>query len=321
MISVLVPVYNVEKYLNRCLDSILAQSYTDYEIVLVDDGSTDQSGSLCDAYAAEHGCIRVIHQKNAGLAQVRNVSLAAARGEYITFVDSDDAIEPTYLEVLMRDLQETGSDVSICSWSEVNDEGARSELSWDQKEKGLQVWETRQAVKSLLYQKGIDNNSWGKLYTREVLQDVVFPAGKVYEDIATTYKILLKSQRICYRPEPLYLYTSNTAGISQSAFSPRRMDLIDMAEGMYSDIEKRFPDYRRAAQARLFRAYTHVYLQIPNRAEFKAYQNRVCRGIRKNCRPVAGDPEAKRGTRMAALLACIHPVLLRWLNRWKAYAK
>ncbi len=321
MISVLVPVYNVEKYLRRCLDSILRQTFTDYEIVLVDDGSTDQSGALCDEYAAKHACIRVIHQKNAGLAQVRNVSIAAARGEYITFVDSDDAIEPTYLEVLMRDLQETGADISICSWSEINDDGVRTEITWDHKEDGFQIWTAQQAVKLLLYQKGIDNNTWGKLYTRAVLQDVAFPAGRVYEDIATTYQILMKGKRICYRPEALYLYTSNTSGISQSAFTPRRMDLIDMAEGMYADIERRFPDYLRAARARLLRAYIHVYLQIPDLADFKAYQNRVFTGIRKHCRAVAGDPEAKRGTRMAALLACIHPVLLRWLNRWKIYAK
>jgi len=321
MISVLIPVYNVEKYLCRCLDSVLMQTYKDYEVVLVDDGSTDQSGSICDAYAARHDCIRVIHQKNAGLAQVRNVSIAAARGEYITFVDSDDAIEPAYLEVLMRDLQQTGSDISICSWSEVSDDGVRTELSWDLKEKGFQVWTTEQAVKSLLYQKGIDNNSWGKLYTRAALQDVVFPAGRLYEDIAVTYQTFLKGKRICYRPEALYLYTSNMTGISRSAFTPRRMDLVDMAEGMYSDIERRFPDYLRAAQARLLRAYVHVYMQIPDRADFKAYQSRVFKGIRKHCFAVAGDPEAKRGTRMAAFIACIHPILLRWLNRWKNYAK
>lgn len=321
MISVLVPVYNVEKYLRRCVDSILMQTYRDYEILLVDDGSTDQSGAICDAYAAGHPCIRVIHQENAGLAQVRNVLMAAARGAYITFVDSDDALEPTCLEVLMRDLQETGADVSICSWSEIHGDGVRRELSWDHKEKGLQVWTTEQAVKTLLYQKGIDNNSWGKLYKRAVLQDVVFPAGRVYEDVAVTYQILLKGKRICYRPEPLYLYTCNTEGISQSAFTPRRMDLIDMAEGMYQDIGRRFPAYLRAAQSRLLRAYIHVYLQIPDGAQFKACRKRAAAGIRKNCRAVAGDPEAKRGTRMAALAACIHPVILRWMKRWKRYAK
>lgn len=321
MISVLVPVYNVAKYLRRCLDSILMQTYTDYEVVLVDDGSTDQSGSLCDAYAAEHDCIRVIHQRNAGLAQVRNVSLAAARGEYITFVDSDDAIEPTYLEVLMQDLQETGADISICSWSEVSDDGVRTELTWDRKDEGFQIWTTEQAVKTLLYQKGIDNNTWGKLYTRAVLQDVIYPAGRVYEDIATTYQVMLKGKRICYRPEALYLYTSNISGISQSAFSPKRMDLIDMAEGMYLDIASRFPGYLRAAQARLLRAYIHVYIQIPDYTDYKAYQSRVFVGIRTHCRAVAGDLEAKRGTRMAALIACIHPVLLRWLDRWKNFAK
>lgn len=321
MISVLVPVYNVETYLCRCLDSILAQTYTDYEIVLVDDGSTDQSGALCDTYAAEHDCIRVIHQKNAGLAQVRNVSVAAARGEYITFVDSDDAIEPQLLETLMRDLRETGSDIAICSCSEVSDDGKRSELSWDHKEKGFQVWTQEQAVKSLLYQKGIDNNMWGKLYTRRVLKDVVFPAGKNYEDIAVAYQIFLRSRRVCYRPEALYLYTSNTGGISQSAFSPRRMDLIDNAEGMCCDIAQRFPAYFSAARSRLLRAYIHVYLQIPGHADFTPYRSRVRAGIRRNCRAVAADPQAKRGTRLAALIACVHPVLLRWLNRWKAHAK
>lgn len=321
MISVLVAVYNVEKYLHRCLDSILAQTYTDYEIILVDDGSTDRSGAICDAYAAEHPCIRVIHQKNAGVSRTRNVTLGAARGEYITFVDSDDAIEPRYLETLMHDLRETGSDIAICSWCQVSDRGDRTELTWDQKEKGFQVWTMEQAVKSLLYQKSIDNNVWGKLYARAVLDDVVFPVGKAYEDIAVAYRIFLKAKRVCYRPEALYRYTCNTSGISQSAFSPRRMDLIDIAEGMYSEIEKRFPYYRSAARARLFRAYTHVYLQIPGDADFKPYRDRVMRGIRKNCRAVAGDPEAKRGTRMAALIACVHPVFLRWLSRWKAYAK
>lgn len=321
MISILVPVYNVEKYLSRCLDSILAQTLTDYEVILVNDGSTDQSGVICDRYAAEHDRIKVIHQENAGVSQARNRLLAAARGEYITFVDSDDAIEPKYLETLLEDLQKTGADISICSWSEVSQEGLRTEISWDNKENGFQNWTTEQAVKALLYQKSIDTNLWGKLYTNEVLKDIVFPKGKAYEDLAVAYQIFLKAKRVCYRPEPLYLYTTNTSGISQSAFTPRRMDLIDNIEVMYSDIEKRFPDYRAAAQSRLLRAYIHVYLQIPGHADVKAYISRVCAGIRKNCRQVAADPEAKRGTRMAALIACVHPVLLRWLNRWKAYGK
>ena len=321
MISVLVPVYNVEKYLCRCLDSILAQTFTDYEILLVDDGSTDHSGGICDAYAAEHACIRVIHQKNGGVSKARNVLLSAARGEYLTFVDSDDALEPGYLETLLHDLEEIGADLAICSWSEISSDGVRTELTWDHKEKGFQVWTTEQAVKSLLYQKGIDNNTWGKLYTRGVLKDVVFPAGKTYEDLAVAYQIFLKAKRVCYRPEALYLYTTNTSGISQSAFTPRRMDLIDMADGMYSDLKNRFPDYQPAAQARLLRAYVHVYLQIPNQGECKAYKRRVYAGIRRNCYAVAGNSEAKPGTRMAAMIACIHPVLLRWLSRWKVYAK
>ena len=321
MISVLVPVYNVEKYLYRCLDSILAQTYTDYEVILLNDGSTDQSGALCDAYAAEHNRFKVIHQKNAGVGQARNVLLAAATGEYITFVDSDDTIEPTYLETLMGDLLETGADISICTWSEVSETGVRSELSWDSKEKGFQVWTREQAAKSLLYQKSIDNNIWGKLFTAEVIKDAAFPVGKSYEDLAVTYQLFLKSKRVCYRPEALYLYTSNTSGISQSVFTPKRMDLIDNINTLYRDVEKRFPDYLRAAQSRLLRTNIHVYLQVPNRPEFKTYRTQLCATIRKNSWAVATDPEAKRGTRMAALIACVHPVLLRWLSRWKIYAK
>ncbi len=321
MISVLVPVYNVEKYLRRCLDSILCQTYTDYEIVLVDDGSTDTSGQICDEYAGKHGCIRVIHQENAGLAQVRNVSVAAARGEYITFVDSDDAAEPTLLEVLMRDMTAADADVSICSWSEVSDDGVRTELTWDGKEEGFKVWETQEAVRTLLYQKGIDNNTWGKLYRREVLAGIEFPAGRIYEDLAVMYQILLKSRRVCYRPEALYLYTCNTSGISQSAFTPRRMDLIDMAEKMYQDVESNYPDYTAAARSRLLRAYMHVYLWIPKGAEHQAHLKRVEAGIRAHCRKVAADAQAKRGTRMAAMIACLHPALLKALDRFKKFAK
>ena len=321
MISVLVPVYNVEKYLCRCVDSILAQTWQDYEILLVDDGSTDRSGAICDEYGAKHDCIRVIHQENKGLAQVRNILVAEARGEYLTFVDSDDAIEPGCLETLIRDLRETGSDIAIASWSEVSSDGKRTELTWDRKAEGFRIWTGEEAMKSLLYQKGIDNNLWGKLYTRSVLEDVVFPVGKVYEDIAVAYQIFLKGRRVCYRPEALYLYTCNTSGISQSGFTPRRMDLIDNVDAMYRDIEKRLPDYRSAARARMLRAYIHVYLQIPGGAEFRVYRSRIRAGIRKNCFAVAGNPEAKRGTRMAALVACVDPVLLRWLSRWKVYAK
>ena len=321
MISILIPVYNVDKYLHRCIESVLEQTYTDYEVVLVDDGSSDRSGAICDDYAAKHSCIRVIHQENTGVSQARNVLLAAARGEYLTFVDSDDTIDPRYLETLLRDLQENEADIAICSWSQVSRDGIRTELTWDHKEQGFQIWTTEQAVTQLFHQKGIDNNLWAKLYTRNVLKDVVFPVGKVYEDLAVAYQIFLKAKRVCYRPEALYRYTTNTAGISQSVFTPKRMDLIDIAEEMYGDVEQHFSQYRNGARARLLRAYIHVYLQIPNRPEFETYMSRVYTGIRKNCYAVAGDPEVKRGTRMAALMACVHPVILRWLNRWKAYAK
>lgn len=321
MISILLPVYNVEKYLRRCIDSILAQTYTDYEVILVNDGSTDHSGDICDEYASRHNCIRVIHQKNAGVAQVRNVLLAAAMGEYITFVDSDDSIEPTYLEVLLRDLQETGADISCCTWSAVNDNGIRTEQTWDSKKDGFQVWETEHAVRMLLYQQSIDNNPWGKLYTRKVLQGIVFPAGRVYEDLAVIYKVFLNAKRICYRPVPLYLYTCNIIGISQSVFSPRRMDLIDMVEELYQDIAQHFPTYSRAAESRLMRAFIHVYLQIPDLPDYQQYLTRISAGIRQHCRSVACDPDAKRGTRIAAMIACIRPNLLRYLARWKNFAK
>lgn len=321
MLSILVPVYNVEKNLEGCLDSILAQTYTDYEIILVNDGSTDSSGAICEAYAAQYPAIRVLHQENGGVARARNTLLAAARGEYITFVDSDDALEPRCLEILLRDLQETGSDISICSWSEVSEDGVRMELNYDRKEDGFAVWTADQAVSRLLYQQGIDTNLWGKVYRREVLEDVVFPEGRTYEDLAVAYRIFLKAKRICYRPEALYLYTINTIGISQSKFTPRRMDLIDNMEDVYRDIRKWLPQYLPAARSRLLRAYIHVYLQIPNREEYRGYKIRTQRGIRSHCCAVAWDPNSKRGTRMAALIACVHPVILRWLRRWKAYGK
>ncbi len=321
MISVLVPAYNVEAYLKRCLDSILAQTFQDYEVVIVDDGSTDASGKIAENYASKYKNFRVIHQNNSGLAQTRNVLVAAATGEYITFVDSDDAIEPEYLQTLWTDLQDTGSDIAICSWCEIHGREDRHNLSWIDEKKGLQVWDGDAAVKNLLYQKEIDNNCWGKLYHRRCFCEVVFPSGKTYEDIAVAFRLFTHAKRVCYRPEPLYLYTINTSGISQSAFSMRRMDAVDMAEKMYAEVKEEFPRYQIPAAARLVRLYMHIYLQIPDTREFRDCRYRVERGIRTHCRSVLMDREAKRGTRIACAICCVSPRLLKRLRSFQKMAK
>ena len=182
MISVIVPVYNVEPYLPQCLDSILAQTYSDLEILLIDDGSTDRCGEICDQYAARDPRIRVFHTENRGLSAARNLGLDHAQGDYIGFIDSDDWIEPDMYEVLLQTAEGTEADIVECG---VFREFKDKTLVVEKKQK-LKIQDPIQA----LLREDISNGVWDKLWKRSCFNIIRFPEGRINEDIATTYRII-----------------------------------------------------------------------------------------------------------------------------------
>lgn len=214
IISVIVPVYNVEKYIKRCIESIINQSYKELEIILVDDGSTDASGRICDEFLNLDQRIKVIHKKNGGLSDARNCGIEAATGGYIAFIDSDDYIEPTMFETLIRNLVEFDADISACGYDMIYT-GSVKNIS-----EGSSIirYSTADAFKVLLHKNNMGIIAWNKLYKKKLLQVIRFPINKHFEDINTTYKIISKANFIVYDPKPLYHYIQRNSSINGQNF-------------------------------------------------------------------------------------------------------
>lgn len=224
LISVIVPVYRVEAYLDRCVRSILEQTYTNLEIILVDDGSPDRCPQMCDAWARQDQRIRVIHKANGGLSDARNAGMASATGKYIAFVDSDDWVSGQYLERLYQTIQETGERLSACDVRIVEEADAQSVE--DSKAAGkMEIYSAENAFSQEGWKK-IRAVAWNKLYHRDLLQGEAYPMGKHHEDEFFTYRIVDKAERVAYVNEKLYFYMQRQGSIMHD-FSIKRLDALD----------------------------------------------------------------------------------------------
>lgn len=213
LISIIVPIYNVEKYLKRCINSIRSQTYQKLEIILVDDGSPDNCGKICDDYALLDERIKVLHKKNGGLSDARNAGLNIAIGDYIGFVDSDDYINSQMYEILYKNISETESDISVCRFDWVNIE--TSGLS--QRKNNVTIFDKYESLGRLFTYSCLDLTlTWNKLYKRSLFNDIRFPKGKIREDEFTTYKLLYLSQNVVLTEKSLYYYMQTPNSIMRS---------------------------------------------------------------------------------------------------------
>lgn len=178
LISVIIPVYNVEKYLNKSIESVIKQTYKELEIILVDDGSTDSSGKICDEFAQKDDRIKVIHKKNGGLSDARNAGISEAKGKYLGFIDSDDYIDKNFYEILYNVLKKYNSDISICKHRETYTDYEENTSKLEIKE---QVFNTEQALKELLLFGEVNNYAWNKLYKKELFNEINYPVGKKWK--------------------------------------------------------------------------------------------------------------------------------------------
>lgn len=235
-ISIIVPVYNVEKYIRSCIKSVLNQTYSNIEILLVDDGSTDNSGIICDKYAASDCRIIVVHQKNAGLSAARNRGISEACGDYITFIDSDDYIAPDYIESLYSGLQETNAQICICDYQKVDEGIEIDDLGYScDITASIKRLSNKQALENVYTgdMHGVDFISVAKLYDKKLFLNngISFPVGKIHEDAFTTYKLLYLSERISYIDKAMYFYRIRNGSITTSAFSLKKLDKLEATRG------------------------------------------------------------------------------------------
>ena len=266
LLSVIVPVYNVEECLGRCVDSILAQTYSHLAVILVDDGAKDKSGAICDDYAARDSRVKVIHKENGGLSSARNAGLDAAQGEYIAFVDSDDWIT-TDAYAHMLSLARKYDVKLVC--------GGRYDVSGKTGEKTLGLCPTREEVISaeelagrIFLWDGCDSSACDKLYHRSILENYRFPEGKVCEDVPVTYKIVLSAECVAMSDRPFYHYYHRAGSISKTAaITEKTFHFSQHTETIYPYIRENHPSIEPQARYLRVRSLSHILLLLEQAGE------------------------------------------------------
>ena len=234
LISLIIPVYKVEKYLEKFIQSVINQTYENLQIILVDDGSPDNCGKICDEYAKKDHRIEVIHKSNGGLSDARNKGLEIAKGEYIGFVDSDDYIEADMYEVLYNLLKQYNADVSICNFYTVS----QGKISIKNADNGINEYNRIEILKEILLDKNIQSYAWNKLYKKELFDEIKYPIGKKYEDIGTTFYLLEKCNKVVVTGKSEYYYINRQDSIVNNVTESTITDYIELIIQRYDYIEE-----------------------------------------------------------------------------------
>lgn len=249
MISVIIPIYKVEKELNRCVDSIINQSYTDLEIILVDDGSPDRCPMICDDWLKKDQRIKVIHKDNGGLSDARNAGYKIAGGEYISFVDSDDWVYKDFYKIMLETLLKNKSDIVECDVTKTSDYKV-DDLSINAI--NSQDYNVENALKELINDGVFHQHVWNKLYKRDAIEDVLFEKGKLNEDEFWTYQVFGKAHQITKIDIPLYYYYQRDTSIMGQNYSLRRLDAVEAKYNRELYIEKHYPNLLDYATTNLY---------------------------------------------------------------------
>ncbi|MGE9896445.1 glycosyltransferase family 2 protein [Anaerovoracaceae bacterium SGI.195] len=250
-LSVIIPVYNIEKYIERCVESVLDQNYSNLEIILVDDGSTDRSSEICDSLACKHNIIRAIHKSNGGQSSARNLGIDEATGEYIVFIDGDDFIEKGMFEELMNFSNSNKYDVVGCHHKDdydgkvINDDRELVEFECN----GIE------ALQYLLEGKLIPGTACAKIIKKEILRTIRFPIGKIYEDVFFTTELLLKTDRAHFTTKAYYHYWHRPNSTTTENYSDKSWDIIESYEFTYDKVIVEAPHLEKQALFRLYWAH------------------------------------------------------------------
>lgn len=250
LISVIIPVYNVEPYLSRCIKSIISQTYRNLEIIIVDDGSPDRCPEICEEFARKDSRIKVFHKENGGLSDARNYGIRNSTGNYIGFIDSDDFIHETFYEKLMSMINDYDADISICNMLKFKD---YEDILTDESVCHNDVVMTNiEALKALFTAKDYGSvMAWNKLYKTCLFKDhnIYFPVGRIHEDNYTTYKLFYHSDKIVYTNDKLYYYLQRSTSIMGNSDLKKRMDGLVAAEEAVSFIDEKLPELKNEARA------------------------------------------------------------------------
>ncbi len=249
LISIIVPVFNVERYLDRCVRSIVAQRYSRLEIILVDDGSPDRCGTMCDEWAEKDCRIKVIHKENGGLSDARNAGMAAATGELMGFVDSDDWISPEMFQLLYDNMQENGSDIAACGVEMVWEDGSPSRMLTGP---GCCVLDSQEAMRAIIEESALKQPVWYKMYKTALIRNIPFAVGKYHEDVFWSYQAIGAAECVSVMDTMCYYYTQRSGSIMGDGFSMKRLDALDAKLLRLEYVKDHFPALTDLTKRELF---------------------------------------------------------------------
>lgn len=273
LISVVVPVYNVEKYLRKCIDSVISQSYQNFEIILVDDGSTDGSGKICDSFTDPR--IKVIHKENSGPSDTRNVGNAAAEGKYITWLDSDDTLHRDYLKIMLSMCLTNSAQLAAC---EILSHQENDYPNDDTSEYKVKVCDGISAMKDVLKGKMHDTSACALLIESELAKKYPFPVGKYHEDDRVTYKFFADAKTVAYTDKPMYYYMQRMGSIMHTAtFGKIDLDELEAADEIYDACNQMGKEFGDAAYVKKVKNYVQILLKFDDLK--KIDENTFCRII------------------------------------------
>ncbi len=317
LISIIVPVYNVQQFLPKCLDSILAQTYKNIEIIIVDDGAKDNSGKICDEYGIKYSNIQVIHKSNGGLSDARNKGIEFVNGKYIIFVDSDDIIAPQLVEYLYRLIKKNNAEIGIC---EVAHCYPNKKILF-KNSKDEYVLNSEQAIEEMLYQKSFLVSAWAKIYPTEFFRDIKFPVGVLFEDSAIMYRLFDKADKVVYGTAKLYGYMHRENSITTKKFSINDCDILKICEQISAYMEERKENLKKAAKSYHMAAAFRIYMNAPKNAGFDKQIEECKKFLDENCNKVLADKNIRKKMKIALLIykygRFAMPLIYKKVNRWK----
>ena len=303
LISVVVPIYNVERYLEECIESILSQTYSNIEVVLVDDGSTDNCPAICDRYAAGNDRVKSVHRENGGLSAARNTGVKACDGDYVGFIDSDDYISPVFYEALYRAIKQSGVEMAAMRYGVDFFDGEEHELGRDIEDASeYELLGEEQYQEEILYQKSWAGAVW-RLYSRDLAEKIYFPEGLYYEDDETAYRFAHGCGKVAVlKATDLYAYRQRPTSIMRGAFNPKKMEsCLEITRRMRCKMLEWYPQLSDATCSRCFAICRVVFSQIPK--EDKAAQVTMWKELQEYSATVIRDPKARKKERLAALIS------------------
>lgn len=287
LISIIVPVYNVEKYLNQCIESLINQTYRNLEIILINDGSTDRSGEICNWYKNKDHRIKVIHKKNGGLSSARNSGLDIATGYYIGFVDSDDFVEKTMYEKLYLQIENNNADMIKCNLIEFrNNQMPRDIVSSG----NITTYTREDAIYNFIYDQYKYNKHfkvvvWDALYKRELLENIRFPEGLLYEDGYVSPKLFFKSKKLLHLDDCLYYYRINDEGIMSKGLTQQSLKSIDDWKEIHLMIKDEIPSCSEGSAYKWLIKYLTIYRELLYRNDIDTdgyYKNYIIKELKIN---------------------------------------